>query len=455
MQPVITPQEAARLEEGHDLSVLMHRAGAAVAARAVSMGVGYGSTVGVLCGPGNNGGDGMVAARLLQRRGAAVTLHVLAEPRTSISRAAFDLAQSEGCLVVPLGRPDSCDLVIDALFGVGFRGELPAVVRGWVDSGARILAVDVPSGLLALTGTDPGGSFVAEETVTFHALKTGHVLGNGPERSGVVTVANIGVEPVEAALRLAELADAPRPGRARTSHKWSAGSVVVAGGTLGMIGAAVLAGRASLLFGAGAVGLATPDVSLAQSAAPGLLAHGIDEIPTRYRVAVVGPGLGEASLDVVGGILSNDDRLAVVDAGALSALTPAMLSSRGGGTVLTPHADEFRRLVGEEPSPAAAREFAAATGTVVLLKGNPTFVTDGDVPWVVRTGGPELASIGTGDVLAGMIAALMARGLSPLSAAVSGAYWHGVAGHELSASGTVTAELLLDHIRGHAWDDAR
>jgi hydroxyethylthiazole kinase-like uncharacterized protein yjeF len=431
----------------------MERAGLAVALAAVELGARYGSTVAILAGPGNNGGDGSVAARLLHGRGVAVTLHLLSEPVTDPARAALARARQAGVRVRPLGPPHPVDLVIDALFGGGYRPGLDPVVEAWLAVPTPVLSVDVPTGLDPLDGTVAQAAFTATRTVTFHALRTGHVLGAGPDRCGVVTVADVGLEGGGPDLMLAEAIDAIRPPRRRVSHKWSAGSVVCVGGSLGMVGAAILVARSALAFGSGAAAVAVPDVALAQTAGPDLLAHLIDRVPDRYGVIVVGPGLGDLAPEVVPGFL-DDPRPVIFDADALGAVSIEQLSARTGPSVLTPHAGEFFRLTGVEGGPAAARELAGSSGAVVVLKGNPTFVTDGGTPWVVSSGGPELATIGSGDVLAGMIGALLSRGADPLRAAVSAAYWHGVAGADLARAGTVTADRLAGHIRGFAWGDS-
>jgi len=453
VKPVITPAEAARLDAGGDIPVLMERAGLAVALAAVGMGARYGSTVAILAGPGNNGGDGSVAARILRRRGVGVTLYLVAEPVTEPARQALARARQAGVRVMALGPLRPVDLVIDALFGGGYRPGLDPAVEAWFGTPSPVLSVDVPTGLDPLDGTVARAAFNATRTVTFHALRTGHLLGEGPDRCGVIKVADIGLEGGVPELLLAESIDTVRPPRRRVSHKWSAGSVLCVGGSVGMVGAAILVARSALGFGAGAAGVAVPDVALAQTAGPDVLAHPLRQVPDRYAVLVVGPGLGDLAPEVAPGFL-DDPRPVVFDADALGAVTSEQLSTRSGPTVLTPHAGEFRRLTGSEPGPAPARALAGSTGAVVLLKGNPTIVTDGGTPWVVTSGGPELATIGSGDVLAGMIGALLARGADPLRAAVSAAYWHGVAGADLARTGTVTADRLAAHIGRFAWREA-
>ncbi len=247
MRLVITPEESNRLdaESVEPVELLMERAGLGVALAAVDLGVGYGSRVVVLAGRGNNGGDGYVAARYLRNRGALVTVHALGYPRGDYSpaRLAAIRAAAGDVKVVDFGEPEPADLIIDALFGVGFRGELPAEVLPWLDHDAPVLSVDVPSGLQAGNGEVTGEAFVADATITFHALKPGHLLGEGPERCGVVDVIDIGLVGGDPELRLCEVSDAPVSHRNRTAHKWSVGSVAVVGSSRGMIGAGVLAAQ--------------------------------------------------------------------------------------------------------------------------------------------------------------------------------------------------------------------
>jgi hydroxyethylthiazole kinase-like uncharacterized protein yjeF len=220
-----------------------------------------------------------------------------------------------------------------------------------------------------------------------------------------------------------------------------------------MTGAAVIAGKAALGFGAGAVGLAVPEeaAGVAAAAAPELLHYSIDDLPKRYDVLVIGPGFGTVRADLAAKILSTWEGPMVIDADALAAIAsdrvvaPQVTGNRRG-IVITPHAGEFERLTGEPPTYLGARELAARIDAVVLLKGNPTFVTDGDVPWLVNTGGPELATIGTGDVLAGMTAALLATGHDPVAAARAAAFWHGRAGAALANTRVVTALRLVEEI---------
>ena len=455
MRPVITPLEAGRLDQNSTVPIgtLMERAGRAVALAAVEMGAAYGTRVSVLAGPGNNGGDGYVAARLLRERGVGVEILALSEPKTDAAITAMSRARAGGVPISALGSPHGTDLVIDALFGGGFRAGIPRPVNDWIDTPWPVLAVDIPTGLDPASGDIADGAFRATRTVTFHAHKVGHVIGKGPDVCGVVTVADIGLEGGDPELLLTEEIDAPRPSRSRTAHKWSAGSVLVVGGGPGMTGAALLAGKAALGFGAGAVGVAVPPeaATIAAAAAPELLHYPMDDLPIRYDVLVIGPGLGTGHTDLVRKILSSWEGPMVIDADALAAIAPARVVgddaiSPRSRTVITPHAGEFERVTGQAPSYPGARELGRRMGATVLLKGNPTFVTDGGTPWLVNSGGPELATIGTGDVLAGMTAALLAAGQDPVEAGRSAAYWHGRAGADLARTRVVTALRLVDEI---------
>ncbi len=465
MRPVITPEESARLDATSDESVevLMERAGLGVALAAVEMGAGYGSKVIVLAGPGNNGGDGYVAARHLKRRGVDVEVRSLAYPKGEFSaaRKASVAAVHAGVEVEPIGEPSDADLIIDALFGAGFKGTLPEEALGWIQHPSPVLAVDLPSGLSGLDGSAEGQVFSADVTVTFEAAKVGHYVGSGPSHTGALRVVPIGLPQLDPEFTICDAVDAPVPDRSHDAHKWSVGSVAVVGGSAGLVGAAVMASEAALRFGAGAVRLVVPAGLRAEAATghPGIMTTGIGgsdafgptdaglilEALGRFDVLVLGPGLGRGRGTLVSELLERWDRPLVLDADGISGANVTAIAARSAPTILTPHDGEFERLTGDAPTPQAAFGLAVDTDAVVLLKGNPTFV-GGTERWAVDSGGPELATIGTGDVLAGMIGALVARGLTPEIAARSAAYRHGLAGKHLSAVTSVTAMGLLDEI---------
>lgn len=465
MRLVITPEESNRLDATSEepVEILMERAGLGVALAAVAMGIGYGSRVVVLAGRGNNGGDGYVAARYLKNRGAKVTVHALGYPRGDYSpaRLAAIRAAAAGVKIVEFGAPEPADLVIDALFGVGFRGELPEPVLPWLDHDGAVLSVDVPSGLQAASGKVADHAFNADATVTFHALKPGHLLGEGPERCGFIDIVDIGLKGGVPELRLCEAIDAPVATRSRTAHKWSVGSVAVVGSSRGMVGAGVLAAHSALNAGAGSAAVVCPAEVQNQVAAmnSGLLTHGVgngdrfstDDVAAvldytdRFDVVVLGPGLGPDDGFTSEFVGQRKGKL-LIDADGLNNLDGLdELAARNDATVITPHAGEFERLTGRDASYEAAATISDTTGAVVLLKGNPTFVL-GSEQWVVTSGGPELATIGTGDVLAGVVSALWAGGLDAEVSARSGAFWHGVAGADLASRRTVTATGLVSAI---------
>ncbi|MFQ5516633.1 MAG: NAD(P)H-hydrate dehydratase, partial [Acidimicrobiia bacterium] len=315
-----------------------------------------------------------------------------------------------------------------------------------------------PSGLDAAPGDASDVVAAADRTVTFHTLKLGHLLGSGPDVCGDVRVAGIGLVGGIPELMLCEDGDAPRPRRRRTVHKWSAGSVAVAGGSPGISGAPLLCARTALAFGAGAVRILCPTgLEDRYGAAPEVMTTGIGEgtsfsgadaaavlkMAQRFDVLALGPGLGSGCEEFVAGVVTGRRGALIIDADGLNALDgTGLLADRTGDTIITPHTGEFTRLHGGPPSYQEAGQLANECGITVLLKGNPTFIAGHDQTWVVTSGGPELATIGTGDVLCGMAAALWARGLQPAVAARSAAHWHGVAGAAARRSG-VTADRLV------------
>lgn len=461
MKPVLTADQSRRQDElATDApSTLLERAGLSVALAAVTLGAGYGRRVAVLAGPGNNGGDGYVAAAVLRERGVAVDLHAIASPKTIEAAAARRRALAAGAVEREWKDVRQAAIVIDALFGAGFRGDLPDL-GGWADLGAAVVAVDVPSGLDATTGEAVDGVLAAHRTVTFHGPKVGHLIGDGPALTGELIVADIGLPDIEPAMWLCEASDAPLPVRSRGAHKWSAGSVLVVGGSEGLDGAATLTARAALRAGAGAVMIACPPSVEDKVRAPEIMTRAIgdgpslsgDDLPPlldlagRFDVVVVGPGLGGATGGLVPRLLADHEGPVLADADALNVLDGLEPLARTGPTVITPHAGEFQRLTGVAADHRAAAEAAGRIDGVVLLKGGPTFVSSPAQQWVITTGGPELATIGTGDVLAGAIAALWATGLDAATAARSGAFWHGRAGAHLQQRQTVTADALADHL---------
>ncbi len=418
MIPVVTPEEMKAVDEAspEPTEVLVHRAGGAVARTALRMmGGSYGCRVVVVAGKGNNGADGRAAADRLRRAGARVRVTDAAQAPT---------------------RLPPCDLVIDAAYGTGFRGDYRAPDPGE----APVLAVDIPSGVNGLTGEACDQAVVAQATATFAALKPGLLLGDGPERSGPVELVDIGLDVSDARIHLVQDEDvaAILPRRPREAHKWQT-AVYVAAGSPGMMGAPVLVSRAALRAGAGYVNLGVPGAAVEDMASGSevvsrpLPAEGwtgdVLEQAQRCRAVVVGPGLGrdEATLGEVKRLLAEATVPLVVDGDALSAVDGPL----GVDAVLTPHAGEYERLAGKPPRADrvdAARVLAARLGAVVLLKGPTTVVAEpGGQVLVSVTGGPRLATAGTGDVLSGILGAFLAQGVDPLPAAGLAAHVHGSA----------------------------
>lgn len=464
MQPIVSVEEMRRIdaETSADIDRLMDAAGNGIALSAASMGIGYGSAVHVIAGRGNNGGDGYVAARYLARRGAAVVVHQVGVPDEGTpAHRAMTAAAATGVRIGPIGPPVGCDLVIDAFVGTGFRGELPGEVAAWTDTDALVLSVDVPSGLDGDTGNASGEVFTADRTATFHMYKTGHFLGAGPDLCGDVDVYDIGLDGGDPAMYHMTESDVIVPSRERTTHKWSAGAVATIGGVPGLTGAALFAARGAIAAGAGGSVLfttaatsegyaaAAPDIPQMQaSETDSWRKHGSEVLSLlgRFDALVMGPGLEPVATEFVEHILDGYEGAVVLDAGALNALSRLdVLKDRSAPTVLTPHAGEFRRLAGADGDAISARWLADETGSTLLLKGNPTLVVADEIV-VVDAGGPELATMGTGDVLAGMIAAFIAGGIPPARAAASAAYLHGVAGSNVAGGHLTTPDRLIDAV---------
>jgi NAD(P)H-hydrate epimerase len=464
MKPIVTVDEMRRIdaETTADIDRLMDAAGNGVALSAVALGMGYGSRVHIIAGTGNNGGDGYVAARYLARRGVTVTVHQVGEPAEDTpAHRAMMAAVANGVRVGPIGPPEPNDLVVDAFVGTGFRGELPPEVAAWAEGPYAVLAVDVPSGMDGDTGTADGSVFKADRTATFHSYKTGHFVGDGPDLCGSVDLYDIGLVGGEPEMYLMTREDVSIPRRERTSHKWSAGAVATIGGVPGLTGAALFSARGAIAAGAGASVLfttaatsnvyasAAPDIPQLEASETTSWRNHASEVLSllgRFDALVMGPGLEPVASEFVEHILDGFDGSIVLDAGALNALARLdVLKRREAPTVLTPHGGEFRRLAGADPDAISARWLAHETGSTVLLKGNPTLVVSGDIV-IVDTGGAELATAGTGDVLAGMIAAFIAGGLDPPKAAASAAYIHGVAGSSVAARHVVTPMGLIDEV---------
>jgi NAD(P)H-hydrate epimerase len=458
-----------------------------------------GRSVTVVCGKGNNGGDGFVMARELRRLGATVSVY-LAGHRDDVggdARTNLDRLGPENVIELSDGRSiaefveviTKSDLIVDAVFGTGFSGVprgLSGTVIGQMNvAGRPVLAVDVPSGLNATTGEAEGECVDATWTCTMGLAKRGFYLAHGRACVGRLHVVDIGVPPK--ALEAVGVRDnvlTPReaaallPGRPIDGHKGTFGRVVVVAGSVGYTGAAALTAMSALRTGAGLVYLGLPaslndiaEVKLtevitkplpeteARSLSPAALPD-IREMLDSADVLALGPGVSRhpETQSLIEAIVREVRLPCVIDADGLNALSPTVIGGRDGDgpLVLTPHPGEMARLTGRSTAEVladrdgAARELAAAARATVLLKGAGSVVADraGELH-VNPTGNSGLASGGTGDVLTGVIAALLARGMAEAEAATLGAYLHGFAGdlaaEALGEAGMVTGDVL-DHL---------
>ncbi|GII24215.1 NAD(P)H-hydrate dehydratase [Planosporangium mesophilum] len=453
---------------------LMRRAATGVARRCGELladryGSGYGHSVLLLVGPGNNGGDALFAGAALARRGVTVTAALLNPARTHAEGLAA--LKSAGGRVSD-ATPSTVDVVVDGILGIGGRGGLredaaalvARAVRACGADGARpaVVAVDLPSGVDPDTGAVPGEAVRADVTVTFGVLKPGLLVGDGAVHSGLVELVDIGLGPWlrdDPALRVPDLDDVaewwPQPGPG--DDKYTRGVVGVATGSAIYPGAALLSTGGAL---AGPAGM----VRYAGAAVDAVRFHYPTVIPTprvadagRVQAWTCGCGLGtdERAAGELRAVLAAEVPVCV-DADGLTLLATDLsvdeLRERRAPTVLTPHDREFARLnEGEEPGAdrvGSALRLAARTGAVVLLKGDRTIVATPDGrAYVNPTGTPALATAGTGDVLAGLLGSLLAGGLPPERAAVAAAYAHGLAGRYAAEAGPVTASDVVGALR--------
>lgn len=459
--------DAAAIDGGIPGLTLMEAAGAAVAARARAR-LPVGGRVLVLCGPGNNGGDGFVAARLLAAGGYDVALQLLGDRAALTGDAAGAAAAWTGPVqaAAPAALP-ACDLVIDALFGAGLSRDLDGAARTLVEAvnaaAIPVLAIDVPSGVDGDTGAVRGVAIRAVETVTFVAFKPGHLLEPGRGLCGQLSLADIGTGPAALEAGLAACAPLHRngpdlwgrtfPRLTGSSHKYTRGHALVLSGPATKTGAARLAARGALRVGAGLVTVASPTAALAENAAhltaimlrPCETADDLDDLLTdeRLNVVLAGPGLGtgEPTRERVA-VAAAAGRGLVLDADALTSfagkapLLAAHLADGDARAVLTPHAGEFARLfdgteamADEADKVARTRAAAALTGAVVVFKGADTVIASPDGRAAINDhGNPYLGTAGSGDVLGGLIAGLLAQGMPLFEAAAAGVWLHGDAG---------------------------
>ena len=478
---LLTPEEmgradAAAISGGVPGFALMEKAGEAVADAAAQLSLAQSRRtprIGVLCGPGNNGGDGYVAARHLAKRGFVVTCFALGDQATLKGDAAKAAQAWTGAThKLPDFAPQNFDLVIDALFGAGLTRALDGVAAEAVGrlnewhqmTGGRVLAVDVPSGLDGASGQARGLAVEADATITFFRLKPGHVLMPGRKLCGDLHLAHIGIpDHVLPNLAVATYLNGPTlwskhlPRQDVEGHKYTRGHVLVVSGPEFHSGAARLSALAAARMGAGLVTIAGTPAALKDHAAQVtaiMLApmKGASDLirllaDPRQNALVIGPGLGlgmQAHDLLEAALQDTSARALVLDADALTlmardmARASSLIQARLGPVILTPHEGEFSRLAKplarslESTSQAPdsklerARWLAIATGAVVLLKGPDTIVASPDGRASIATDlPPSLATAGSGDVLAGIISGLLAQGMAAFEAASAAVWWHG------------------------------
>ena len=449
---------------------LMQRAGLAVARLAMAVAP-HSHRIWIACGPGNNGGDGLEAAMHLQSWGKSPIITWLGSPNTAPPDAAESFQRAAEASVTIAGMPPKdYDLCIDALLGIGVSNRAPeGLMADWINlmnaSPAPVLAIDIPTGLHADTGHGAQPTVRASHTLSLLTLKPGLFTAQGRDAAGTVWMDDLGIQ--------ALLADGINPAfspsawlagppastiRLHASHKGSFGDVAVVGGAPGMTGAALLAASAALHAGAGRVFVSLLDggsisVDINQ---PELMFRAVDTLDFRKMTVVCGCGGGDAIRGPLAAIISTS-ALFVIDADALNSIAidtqlQALLMARGkrlAGTVLTPHPLEAARLLGittsqvQQDRLGAAHQLAQRFDCTVVLKGSGTVIASpGQIPVINPTGNARLATAGTGDVLAGMIAAGLASGKPAFEAACEAVSRHGQVADQWTAKRTLTASIL-------------
>jgi hydroxyethylthiazole kinase-like uncharacterized protein yjeF len=478
--PIYRTADVRAIETAAASAQLMEKAGLAAAEIAREVSGGTGKPVLVLAGPGNNGGDAFVVARHLKQWYFNVSVVFAGdESRLSADASAALRAWRAAGGVVANALPPAQDwgLVVDGIFGIGLEREVTGWHAEWIAAVNRlrapVLALDVPSGLQSDTGRVMGCAVRATHTVTFIALKPGLLTLDGPDHCGDIRVSALGLDaqklrPAQGFLIGAEVLNGVPAPRLRNSHKGDYGSVGVVGGDHGMVGAALLAGRAALKTGCGRVyvGLLARDAHPVDPNQPELMLRTADEVLKLGHLTclAVGPGLGQMpDAAFYLGVALESPLPVVLDADALNlvaanARLAEALRVRSAPSLLTPHPAEAARLLGsstrevQDDRVGAATALAARLNALVVLKGAGSVCAAPDGTWHINTtGNPGMASAGMGDVLTGIIAALLAQGADPKSALLAGVYLHGAAADHAVAGGAgpvgLTATETIDAAR--------
>lgn len=451
--------DRAAIEAGTPGPILMERAGTAVADAICARFPGQ--PVIVACGPGNNGGDGYVAARVLKARGWSVEVRALASPTTEDAKAAC--AQWDGA-IAPLEGEFGRALIVDALFGAGLsrplEGAAADAAQKMAQASDRVVAVDIPSGIAGDTGKPLGPAASAQLTITFHAKKPAHVLEPARSRCGEIVVADIGL----GATASNTVENGPElwldrlPWPTAASHKHARGRLIVVSGEAWSTGAARLAARGGLRIGAGLVTVYSPPDALAVNAAhleavmlrPFETDFELEQGAAQVDAAVIGPAAGVSETTLLNVLaLTRTGAALILDADAITVFRDdpeELFSALDRDDVLTPHPGEFERifpgvLAGSPERITAARRAAERAGAVVLLKGPDTVIAAPDGRVVVNVNGsPWLATAGSGDVLAGFIGGLVAQGMDSFEAACAAAFIHAECA-DLHGPGLISEDL--------------
>jgi NAD(P)H-hydrate epimerase len=446
--------------------------------------------VAVVCGKGSNGGDGFVTARMLREAGREVRVLLLApaEELRGDARVNFDRLQGPAPEAFDAGALSGAAAIVDAILGTGFSGTPRDPAAGAIEAinaaahgsdATVVIACDVPSGVDASTGEVAGAAVKADATATFHAAKPGLWINPGKSHAGEVRVVDIGIppdgRPGEPSVGLITgRVEAGIPRRGSASTKFAAGSVLVCGGSTGLTGAPSMAAEAAMRTGAGYVTACVPrslnlvfESRLLEVMTVPLTDHdgaltpqAADEVLTRVArvdALVLGPGLGRAdgTVELARRVAADADAPLLLDADGLNAHAGALgsLAGRSAPTVLTPHAGELGRLLGVDSGAVearrlrSAREAARTAHAILVLKGDDTIVAHPDGRVAVSPGGaPALATAGTGDVLSGVIGALLAKRMDPFDAACAGVLLHVRAGRlaarDIGAEGAIARDVI-------------
>lgn len=484
--------EQKAVENGSTYRKLMSLAGEG-ASKALLKNGAKGKNVTIICGKGNNGGDGYVMARFLAKDNCNVNIIRLGEPKTDDAKYNADIAAELDINIVDFPKDretafkliDESDYIVDAVYGIGFRGKLDEntaeIARAVNNSNAFVLAVDIPSGAGCDDGSIKGACFEADLTISFTTLKPAHVLYPSMDYCGRVEVESVGIsdELINASECIMQTTDEflgsrLLPKRKISSNKGTFGTLLAVVGSYGMAGAAIMCGKAAQKTGVGLVNMALPK-SIYPIAAGKLIEavftpliesdYGISSaencdkliaLANKSNAVVVGCGMGhnDDTEKIVCEILQRSEKPIILDADGINSIVPHihLLKKAKAPVILTPHPGEMARLLGcttsevQQNRAKIAVNFAREHNIILVLKGANTLISDGKILLVNRSGNAGMARGGSGDVLAGIIGSLLAQGLNPLRAAACGVYVHGLAGDKTAKRLSKTTMLPTDMI---------